>query len=226
MKTIHPSEEKGQKWYLQAMSYLLEKDFVSFDKHMKQAKKNYSVEYEILSCIGQLTESGKTISDIKVNLNIVKDIQLVNRNPDFYRLNTTIGEFTFSVLSDFLPLIKDIAIGDNNSRQRQCHEKAFEIAIKCPDNLYLVTGFVSVLSDIYTYLHSWIEWESGTAVLDYTLNAIMDINIYKILMNQSEPPLLRICNKDLRSGKISKDQWVKQIYNLYNKNQNVVNIEE
>ena len=217
MTTIHLSEQKGQEWYNKAIKFLFEGDYASFNKQMKQAKENYQVEYEILGCIGQLTESGKKIGDVKVNHDIVLDIQLVNENPIFFKLNTIIGSFTFSKLSDFLPLIKDETIENNNARQGQCHEKAFEIAIKCPDNLYLVTGFVSVLSDINTYLHSWVEWESGEAALDYTLNAIIGIKVYKELMHLTEPPLLRISNKDLRNGKISIAQWEEQIHDLYNK---------
>jgi len=217
MTTIHSSEEKGQKWFFEAVNYIKEKDYDSLEKHMKQAKKNYSIEYEIISCIGQLTEDDKKISDVIISPVIIKDIQLVNINPAAYRLNTVIGEFTFTKLSDFFPFIKDDTIGNNLARQGLCHEKSFEIAISCPDNLYLVTSFVAVLSDIHTYIHSWVEWENGAAVLDYTLNAVIDIKVYKILMNQSEPPLLRICNKDLKSRKINIDQWQEQLYDLYNK---------
>jgi len=215
MNTMHLSEKKGQEWYQKTIKYLFDGDYASFNKQMEQAKENYQVEHEILGCIGQLTESGKKIDDVKAHPDIVLDIKIASENPISFKLKTIIGEFTFTKLSDFLPRIKDETIENSNARQRLCHEKALEIAIGCPDNLYLVTGFVSVLSDINTFIHSWVEWEDGEAVLDYTLNAVIGIKVYKELMHPTEPPLLRISNKDLRSGQISIVQWKKQIHDLY-----------
>jgi hypothetical protein len=36
-------------------------------------------------------------------------------------------------------------------------------------------------------------------------------------MNQNQPPLLRIKNKDLKNGKISIEKWQKKLLDLYNR---------
>lgn len=203
-------EDEGQKWFMKAFSIMEKNDEASFRKHMALAKKNYYNPFIIISCIGSLTDIGATIDKTIIHPQI--NVEIINQNPLTYRLSSMGVTFNFLKLTTVLPFTNDGI--PNQQRQGDCHEKAFEIASRIGENGRLVTALVSTLSDIHTYLHSWVEDEDSGCAYDYTMNSAYMIENYKILMN-AQPPLIEVSSKDIKSGKVKYNDWAKKIHALY-----------
>ena len=205
---IFRSEQDGKKWLAKAISFVEMGDYDSFNEHMKLAKEDFRVEYEIIGCMDALADVGATIEDGRVNPQAVSDIQIVSEKPLAYGLTTPFGAFNFIVVDRNENRIP------NSLRKGQCHEGAFEIAKKVGDNARLVTARISALSDINTFIHSWVEDEDTECAFDYTLNIAIGIQNYRGLMH-AQPSLIEVSSKDIRAGKIQYDEWGKKVQDLY-----------
>lgn len=205
-------EDEGQKWFAQMHAYVLAKDYDSFNKHMKATENNYQIEYEILGCIGALTERAETTTTNPVNPAIVSEIKVTDPTLHAYKISTIMGDIGFFTLSKGLPFTADGI--PNNQRQGECHEKSFEIASRIGNNARLVTGLVSILSEKHTFLHSWVEDDDSECVYDYTINAGIGIQNYRVLMH-AQTPLIEISSKDIKTKKVEHDDWVRMIHALY-----------
>lgn len=205
-------EDEGQKWFAKMHAYIVDKDYDSFNKEMKKIKNDYRIEYEILGCIGALTDSSISTTVNPVNPTIVSKIQITDQSLHAYKISTIRGDIKFFTLSKGLPFTNDGIL--NNQRQGECHEKSFEIASKIGDNARLVTGMVSILSEKHTFLHSWVEDYDSECAYDYTINAGIGIQNYKILMH-AQTPLIKISSKDIKTKKVKYNDWAKMIHALY-----------
>ena len=207
------AEADGKKWLTGMLALLQTGNYDEFFKRLHCYNNSYLVVFEILGCIGQLTD-GVAIDSVFVSPKVINNIALTNDKPRGYRIDYINGRIGVIVLSDS----DDFAyINDgvpNQQRQGNCHEKAFEIFKRSGINTRLVTALVSILSEKHTYLHSWVEDDDTDCVYDYTLNVAMNIHTYKVLM-QAQAPLLSIAKRDVANGGIYYDDWMKMIERLY-----------
>ena len=210
-KLCKKQEAEGQAWFMKAIEIMDSGDSAAFQKHMDLANNNYYNGYVILTAIGLVTDSAVAdIRDIALHPEIKVDI--ISQSPLAFGLKSRMANVNFLKLTTIAPFTSDGI--PNQQRQGDCHGKAFELASKCSDNVRLVTALVSTLSDIHTYLHSWVEDDDSGCAYDYTMNSAYDMQTYRTLLN-AQTPLSEIGSKDIKSGKITYNAWAKMIHELY-----------
>lgn len=217
MKNRKELEDIGKEWFKKAIDFIGDRKYIELKNHMELATVQHPIEYEIIACIGLLTEKDIDIDVIKSSLNpqTILEIRYIEGKLPFFEIDTLLlGKINIFKISDALINLKGTTIENHLKRQGLCHEKNFELALKFPRPVKIVTGNISVLSDMHTFLHTWIEDDESECVFDYTLNVGININTYKELYHCQKPDLV-YTNTQFQKNELTYNDFVKSIHKLY-----------